>query len=134
MTPKTATTALFVVAALYDGLLGLLFLIVPGRLFEQFGVPPPNHFGYVQFSAALLLVFAWMFLDIARRPVENRGLILYGVLMHVAYSGVVFWYWATSGLPGLWKPFAFVDLAFAVLFLAAYRAIGAAKVALRPAA
>jgi hypothetical protein len=134
MRPEIAITALFAGAAVYDGLLGLLFLVVPGWIFEQFGVPPPNHFGYVQFSAALLLVFAWMFVDIARRPVEYRGLIVYGVGMHLAYSGLVFWYWSTSGLPALWKPFAFVDLALAVFFFVAYRAIGEAKLALRAAA
>ena len=49
---------LFGLAALYDGLLGLLFLLAPGYPFQLFSVVPPNHLGYVQFPAAVLLIFA----------------------------------------------------------------------------
>jgi hypothetical protein len=44
---------LFWLAALYDGLLGLALLAVPGQLFELCQVTPPNDLGYVQFPAAL---------------------------------------------------------------------------------
>ncbi len=124
--------ALFTAAAVYDGILGALFLVAPGSVLARFGVPPPNHFGYVQFSAALLLIFAWMFADIARQPAEHRALIPYGVAMHLAYAGVVIWYWASSGLPDLWKPFAFFDLAWAGLFAMAYHSLAARKVVWRP--
>ena len=54
----TLVKGLFLVAAIYDGVLGILFLFKPGLAFELFEVVPPNHFGYVQFSAILLLIFA----------------------------------------------------------------------------
>lgn len=106
-------TSLLVAAALYDGILGLLFLLTPGRPFVWFDVTPPNHAGYVQFPAALLLVFASMFWQAARQPGTRRILIPYGILLKTSYSGVVFWHWATTGIPWMWKPFAVVDLAFA---------------------
>ena len=115
---------LFLVAAAYDGVLGLAFLAAPARVFTAFGVEPPNHWGYVQFPAGLLIVFALMFLAVARRPVENRNLIPYGILLKVSYCATVFGWWATAGIPTLWKPFAIADLAFAVLFLWTYRVIG----------
>jgi hypothetical protein len=107
---------LFVLAAVYDGVLGVLFLVAPDYPFRQFEVTPPNHVGYVQFPAALLLVFALLFVNIARDPIGNRGLILYGILLKVAYCGVSGWHWLSAGIPGMWKPFTVIDLVMGVLF------------------
>src|SRR6478736_3358321 len=85
--------ALFLIAALYDGALGAFFLVAPGQVFQWADVTPPNHWAYVQFSAALLLIFGLMFAAIARDPVSNRNLIVYGILLKVAYCGIAFWYW-----------------------------------------
>ena len=115
---------LFVLAALYDGVLGVVFLVVPWYPFERFDVTPPNHWGYVQFPAALLIVFAIMFLRIAQNPSGNRLLIPYGILLKVAYCGVAFYYWTTSGLPWMWQPFAVLDVAWALLFAWAYGVVG----------
>lgn len=111
---------LFVMAALYDGVLGAAFLLCPASPFNAFGVPPPNHMGYVQFPAALLLVFALMYAAVAVNPVRNRNLVPYGMLLKVAYCGVVCAYWVTSGIPDMWKPFALLDMVFLVFFLGAY--------------
>lgn len=119
-----AVKLLFVIAGLYDGSLGLAFLVAPERLFARFGVTPPNHFGYVHFPAALLIVFALMFVAIAGDPTRNRNLIPYGALLKVAYCGTVFFHWWTGGVPDLWKPFAFADLGFLVLFLVSYVRLG----------
>lgn len=112
--------ALFIAAALYDGVLGVWFLAAPESPFKLFNVTPPNHVGYVQFSAALLLIFALMFANIARAPVANRGLIQYGILLKIAYCGVSGWYWLAAGIPTMWKPFTIIDLAMGVLFVWAY--------------
>lgn len=114
---------LFWVAALYDGLLGILFIVNPTFAFERFDVTPPNHPGYVQFPAALLVVFAWMFVRVATDPVTNRGLILYGALLKLSYCAVIFHHWATSDVPRIWKPFAIADLVFLLLFVAAMFAL-----------
>jgi hypothetical protein len=121
---RKAVSLLFVIGALYDGILGLVFLIVPRAIFEFYEVAPPNHFGYVQFPALLLIVFAIMFLHIAVDPVANRKLIPYGIMLKVAYCGCVAWYWVTTGVPDMWKPFAIADLIFGVLFWLAYLRMG----------
>ena len=99
--------------------------MAPGLLYRLGGVPPPNHWVYVQFPAALLLIFALMFVAIARDPIKNRGLIIYGFLLKLSYCGMVFWYWFTVGVPDLWKPFAVIDLVMGALFLWSYRVLGA---------
>jgi hypothetical protein len=116
--------ALFLIAALYDGALGAIFLIAPRLVFEWANVTPPNHWAYVQFPAALLIIFGLMFAAIARNPVGNRNLIAYGILLKLSYFGIASWYWFTAGIPGLWKPFAVIDFVMAGLFVWSYQALG----------
>lgn len=116
---------LFIIAAVYDGGLGAAFLLAPAEVYRMADVTPPNHWAYVQFPAALLLIFAMMFVAIARHPIRDRGLMIYGILLKVAYCATAFWHWFAAGIPGLWKPFAVIDLIFAVLFFWAYRATSA---------
>jgi hypothetical protein len=123
---RATISALFVVAALYDGLLGLAFLVGADWIFQWTQVTPPNHMGYVQFPGALLIIFGIMFAAIARRPRENRGLILYGILLKVAYCGVAGYHWLFGGIPTMWKPLVVTDLVFLALFLLAYRCLGQA--------
>ena len=112
-----AISFLFWVAALYDAVLGVAFLLAGTRIFEYLEVTAPNHMGYVQFPAALLIVFAMLFAVIAFNPLKNCNLIPYGILLKVSYCGVVFFYWFTSGIPYIWKPFAIMDLVFLVAFV-----------------
>ena len=129
MKSTRAITWLFIVSALYDGVLGVAFLLAGGAVFTLYNVTPPNHFGYVQFPGALLIIFGLMFLAVARNPRANRNLIPYGILLKISYCGVVFYYWFSTGIPNMWKPFAIVDLVFLVLFIWAYNALGKVEVA-----
>jgi hypothetical protein len=123
MKAKRAIRVLFVVAAVYDGLLGAAFLFMSGALVRWFEVTPPNHSGYVQFPAALLIVFAIMFGAIAANPVRNRNLIPYGILLKVSYCGVVLFHWLDAGIPNMWKPFCVLDLIFLIFFVRAWAAL-----------
>jgi len=116
MTARHGMAALLLSAAAYDGLLGAAFLFAGSRVFDACGVTPPNHPGYIQFPAALLIVFAAMFGVLARDPVRHRILIPFGMLLKASYVGVVLFHWLGAGLPALWKPFCIADLAFLVLF------------------
>lgn len=116
---------LFWLAAVYDGVLGLAFLVAQRAIFAWLNVPPPNHPGYVAFPAALLVVFGLLFASVAVNPGANRNLIPFGVMLKVSYCGVAFWYWFAGGIPNMWKPWAVLDLLFLGLFVAAYRRLGA---------
>ena len=111
---------LFGLAALYDGVLGVLFLAAAGWVFDAFKITPPNHYGYVQFPALLLLIFAIMFARIAFNPQRLRELMLYGAGLKTAYCGVVFYHDFLSDIPWVWVPFAYADVVFLVLFLVAW--------------
>jgi hypothetical protein len=124
---------LFVVAGLYDGILGLAFLIVPLQIFERYGVTPPNHLAYIQFPALLLVVFAVMFFRIATDPLGRRELMIYGCGLKGAYCATAFFYDITTGIPSMWIPWAWMDLAFLALFIAAWVQAGKAVPEHRPA-
>ncbi len=114
----------YVIAALYDGVLGVAFLLFPAAIYAMYAVEPPNHMAYVQFPALLLIVFATMFFQISKDPAKNRGLILYGCGLKVSYCSMVFGYMATSGVPAMYVPFAYADLVFLALFIVTYRSLG----------
>jgi len=116
---------LFFVAAIYDGFLGLAFLIVPAQIFAMYGVTPPNHMAYIQFPALLLLLFAAMFFRIALDPAARRELILYGCGLKISYCMVAFLYAITTGIPSMWMPWAWADLVFLALFLVAWKKLEA---------
>ncbi|HWA24261.1 MAG TPA: hypothetical protein VG734_01205 [Lacunisphaera sp.] len=107
---------LYLVAAAYDGLLGMAFLAAGPAIYAAAGITPPNHWGYIHFAAGILAIFGLMFLMIALRPVENRNLVPYGIMLKVCYVGTVAWHWYNGGVPDLWKYFAVADVAFALLF------------------
>jgi hypothetical protein len=116
----TVVRPLFVVAGLYDLVIGLTFLFFGPRLFETTGVPQPNHWAYIQFGSLLLMIFGAMFFAVAYDPAANRNLIPFGMLLKLSYTGLVAYYWATTDCPTLFKPFAVIDAVMLVLFYLAY--------------
>ena len=114
---------LLIVCGVYDGLLGAVFLLLPATVFRMTGVVPPNHLGYVQFPALLLLIFAAMFFRAATNPAANRDVIAYGMALKASYFGLVFWYQFHGGIPALWVPWAWADVAFFLLFFVAWRSV-----------
>jgi hypothetical protein len=117
MKPPTPVRALYLIAAAYDGLLGLAFLLAGPSVFEAAGITPPNHWGYVHFGAGVLVIFGYMFLRIALDPVAGRNLIPYGILLKACYVGTVCWHEWHGGIPRLWLYFAVADFAFLLLFV-----------------
>jgi hypothetical protein len=118
---RKLTRVVFFASGIYDGALGVAFLFFAPDLFRILNVTPPNHFGYVHFGALMLILFAAMFFQIASDPACYRSLILYGAGLKASYTGVVFWHQLHGGLPAFWIPWAWADLVFLILFLAAWR-------------
>ena len=115
----------FAISALYDGLLALTFLFFSAAIYDYFGIPQPNHFGYVHFPAMLMIVFAFLYWRIAIDPVKYRILIPYGMGLKFSYCAVVFFHRFTGGIPSMWLPFAWFDLACLILFAVAWRKVNA---------
>ena len=118
---------LFLIAGLYDALLGLAFFFGHEPIFAYFGVTPPNHPAYIEFPAALLVVFGVMFFHIASDPVRLRPLIPYGIALKVAYAGLAILYQVTGGIPSMWLPWAWMDLCFLLAFAVAWTKLAAGQ-------
>ena len=114
----------YILAGLYDGILGIAFLFFPVAIFAFYGIEPPNHMAYVQFPAMLLIVFAVMFFRVAANPVKNRELILYGCGLKISYCSMALWYGLTTGIPSMWIPWAWADVVFLLLFVLTWKSLG----------
>lgn len=118
---------LFVVAALYDLVLGIVYFVAFKALYARFGIDLPNHDAYVQLPAALIAVFGIGFWFVAQAPERNRDLIKLGVLMKIAFSAVVFGHYFLATMPTMWLPFAAIDALFAAAFVASLGAVKTAR-------
>lgn len=112
---------LFVIAGIYDGLFGLAFFFFGSEIYEAAHVTLPNHYAYLKFPALLLVLFGVMFIRVAQAPIRNREVMLYGVGLKASYAGVVFWYQTHGGVPRLFLPWAWLDIAFLIVFLLAWK-------------
>src|SRR3569833_1290445 len=92
-------------SAVYDAVIGVAFLFAGAALFRAFGVTPPNHDGYIQFPALVLLIFSVMFLRAAADPVKRCDVLLYGAALKLSYFSLVFWHWLHQAIPSMWIPF-----------------------------
>lgn len=115
--------ASYVASAVYDAVLSLVFLFFVSPVFAYAGVELPNHMGYLHFPALVLLVFAAMYLKIARDPVRFREFMPFGMGLKVSYILVVFYHWGAGNIPSLWLPMAWIDLAFLALFAAGWQKV-----------
>ncbi|MFH1542418.1 MAG: hypothetical protein ABIE84_04945 [bacterium] len=119
-TPKWVRP-LFIFSALYDGVLAILFLLISGQVYSYFNIALPNHMGYLQWPALMLLIFTVMFVEIALDPKGKRNLIFYGILLKISFCSVVFPHWLMGNIPSMWVPFAFCDLAFLIVYVYTFK-------------
>ncbi len=120
MTLKSIKTV-FLIAGLYDLILGSAYLVGHETLFTAFNVPAPGHPTYVEFPALLLALFGVMFLQISTDPVRYREMMPYGMGLKAAFAGLAFGYHFTSGVSFMWLPLATIDLIFLIVFVLAWR-------------
>lgn len=128
MTPGWIRPFLFV-CALYDVVLGAIFLIAYKPVFEKFGVALPNHPAYLQFGAAYVIIMGIGFWLAGRAPERNRDILKLCLLTKIAYFMIVFGYQIRGMMPGMWVPMAWCDVAMAIGVIAALRAIPAPEAA-----
>lgn len=117
--------SLFLIAAIYDGILGIVFTFFPARAYEALGIRAqlPQFGGYVTLIGAFLFVIGVAYYLIFRSDLrQNLDLILVGVLYKLAYSSLAFYYWMTGNLPHVIFAalFGVADLIFLVLMAECY--------------
>jgi len=116
---------LFAVAAVYDILLGLTFVVFPGRAFAALGLSDqlPAVRDYLALLGAFVLVLGGGYFLIARGDLRrNADLILVGALYKLAYAVTAICFWAQGTLPHVvfGAVFGLADAVFFVLMAECY--------------
>lgn len=85
--------------ALYDGILGLLFLALYRPIFGLLGIPLPENPIYLQLAAGCVALFGLGFWYAAQHPVRNIDLVRVGVGLKVFFVLLVVYALVRNLLP-----------------------------------
>lgn len=123
---------LFLFAAVYDLILGIVFTFFSKSAFDLVGIPEkiPEFDGYLSLIGAFLFVIGVAYYLIFRGDLQkNRDLILVGVLYKLAYFTITFYYFTIGNIPHLifFALFGVVDLIMFILMAECYITLGKEK-------
>lgn len=117
---------LFLVAAIYDLTLGIVFTLFHQPAFEILDVVPPEG-GYIPLLGSFLFVIGVAYYLIWRGDLtRNRDMILVGTLYKLAYASIALLFWAVGEIPhvAFGAVFGLIDVAFFVLMLECWLYLG----------
>lgn len=108
----------FLVAALYDIVLGAAFFILYAPLFSALGIELPNSITYIHLTAAFVFVQGVGYWFVYQDPEANHGIVKTGVVYKIAFAGLSFFYLAIGQLPHpVFAVFGAMDVLFLIGFL-----------------
>jgi len=119
---------LFLLVAIYDIILGIVFMFFTKPTFELLGIPEklPEFDGYLTLIGVYVFILGIAYYLIYKGDLrKNRDLILIGVLYKLGYCVVAFYYFFTGDIPhilflGL---FGIIDLITFILMAECYYTI-----------
>lgn len=110
--------AFFLVATLYDGILGAVFFFFYRPIFDMFGIALPNNTSYIHLTAGFVFVQGVGYWFVYRNMLRNVDIVRLGVVYKAVYSGVAVYYLAIGQLlDAIFAWFAVLDLGFLLLFV-----------------
>lgn len=118
----------FLVAALYDLILGAVFVLIGEPILTAIGMALPPHIAYIQLAAVFTFVQGLGYWFVFRDPYANLGIVRVGVAYKAAYSGLALYYLVIGQLPSVFFiPWAVTDLLFLIGFVMFLRAASRAQ-------
>jgi hypothetical protein len=112
--------ALFLSAAIYDFVAGMVFCLFYKPLYERMGLILPEHPGYLQLAALYIAIFGIGFWLVYTDPIRNRAIVPLGILMKLTFVLIAFGYYITDIMPKVYLVFATIDTVFFILFVMAH--------------
>jgi len=88
----------FIVAAVYDLVLGAVFFLAYGPIWELLELELPNNIAYIHLTAAFVFVQGVGYWIVARNPSANRGIVQMGIAYKFAFAALSFYYLAIGEL------------------------------------
>lgn len=108
----------FLVAALYDGILGAVFFLFYNPLFHALNIQLPSNTSYIHITTAYIFVQGLSYWFVFRDPIKNVDIVKVGIVYKVIYSGLAFYYLAIGQLlSAVFAWLGLVDVIFLVLFI-----------------
>lgn len=108
---------LFLVAAIYDLILGLLFFFFYKPIYLYFNIDLPVYPMYLQMAAAFVIAMGVGYYFIYRNLYRNVDLVKLGIIYKIVYSGLTSYFYFTNLAHILFLWFAVFDLIFLILFV-----------------
>lgn len=108
----------FLVAALYDLVLGAAFFFAHGPAFDLLGIDLPTNTSYIHLTAAFVFVQGLGYWFVYQSPIANRGIVKIGVAYKAAFAALSIYYFAIGQLlHPVFLVFGLLDIAFLVGFI-----------------
>ena len=109
---------LFLIAALYDFILGFVFFVFLRFFFEDlFKIPYPLYPAFFQAAAAFVFVMGLGFYFVYRNMYRNIDIVKVGIVFKLVYTGLAFYHVFVKGMPWIFSVFGFLDVIFIVFFI-----------------
>ena len=108
---------LFLVAAIYDLILGTAFFFFYKPVYAYFNITLPTYPMYLQMAAVFVIAMGAGYYFIYRNLYRNIDLVKLGIVYKLAYSGLTgyFYFADLANITFFW--FAIIDAIFLVLFV-----------------
>ena len=89
----------FLLAAVWDLILGFVFFVFLRPMFGMLGVAFPENPSYAHLSAAFVFVQGLLYYFVSRNLQRNIDIVRVGIFYKIAYIGVALYYWAIGQSP-----------------------------------
>ena len=115
---------LFLIAALYDFILGFCFFAFWRFIFDHIlKIPYPNYPAFYQAAAAFIFNMGIGFYFVYLNMYRNIDIVKVGIFFKLFYTGLAFYYVVVENMPWIFSVFGFLDLIFIVFFIFFLRAV-----------
>jgi hypothetical protein len=115
--PAAGWRTFFLVAALYDIVLGIGFFFLFDPLFTALGIALPNNTSYIHLTAAFVFVQGLGYWFVYQDLTANLGIVKLGIVYKAVFAGLGFYYLAIGQLlHPVFLVFAVIDAFFLVGF------------------
>ena len=107
----------FLVAAIYDIVLGVAFFVLYEPLFSALGIELPNNTSYIHLTAAFVFTQGLGYWFVYQDAPANLGIVKLGIVYKAIFSGLTLYYLAIGELlHPVFLVFGVADLLFLVGF------------------
>jgi len=109
--------SLFLIAALYDIILGLLFFFFYRQVYGFFNITLPDYPMYLQMAVAFVLAMGIGYYFVFKNLYRNVDLVKLGIVYKAVYAGLTTYFYFANLAHVVFFWFAIIDFIFLLLFV-----------------